>query len=139
MDGILIIIFAVVLVLGGILLAVMSMARGGRQYLDVEKYRVKWLAIEQSLKDDQEATYHLALLNADKLLDKALQERGFRGNTMGERMRSAQKTWSNANHVWVAHKLRNQIAHESDVKVSLDMTRRALAAFKQGLKDVGAI
>jgi hypothetical protein len=138
-DSVLIIIFAIVLVLGGILLAVMSMARGGRQYLDVEKYRVKWLAIEQSVKEGQEASYHLALLNADKLLDRALKERGFRGNTMGERMKSAQKTWSNANHVWVAHKLRNQIAHEADVKISLDVTRRALAAFKQGLKDVGAI
>ena len=139
MDGILIIIFAIVLVIGGILLAVMSFAKGGRQYLDVEKYRVKWLAIEQSLKEGQEPTYHLAILNADKLLDKALQERGFRGHTMGERMRSAQKTWSHADHIWAAHKLRNKIAHEHDVKVSLDTSRRALAAFKQGLKDVGAI
>lgn len=139
MDGVVIIVFAIVLVIGGVLLAVMSVAKGGRQYLDVEKYRVKWLAIEQSLIDNQEATYHLALLNADKLLDRALQERGFKGNTMGERMKSAQKTWSNANHVWMAHKLRNQIAHEPDVRVSLDMTRRALAAFKQALRDVGAI
>ena len=139
MDGMLIIVFAIVLILGGILLAVISMSKGGRKYLDVEKYRVKWLAIEHSVQDGQEATYHLALMNADKLLDHALKERGFSGNTMGERMKSAQKVWSNANHVWAAHKLRNQIAHESDVKVSLDMTRRALAAFKQALKDVGAI
>ncbi|MDB5165893.1 MAG: hypothetical protein JWM00_783 [Candidatus Saccharibacteria bacterium] len=139
MDGMLIIIFAIVLVLGGVLLAVISFAKGGKQYLDVEKYRVKWLAIEQSLKPDQEASYHLALLNADKLLDHALKERGFSGNTMGERMKSAQKAWSNANNVWTAHKLRNQIAHEAEVRITLDTTRRALAAFRQALKDVGAI
>jgi hypothetical protein len=139
MDAVVIIVFAIVLVIGGVLLAVMSVAKGGKKYLDVEKYRVKWLAIEQSVKQDQEASYHLALLNADKLLDHALTERGFSGNTMGERMKSAQKTWSDANATWTAHKLRNQIAHEHDVRISLDTTYRALAAFKQALKDVGAI
>jgi hypothetical protein len=139
MDGMLIIIFAVALVLGGIVFAIISFGKGGRQYLDVDKYRVKWLAIEQQLKRDNEESYHLAVLNADKLLDHALKERGFKGNTMGERMKSAKTTWSNANHVWTAHKLRNQIAHESDVKLDYDMARRALAAFKQALKDVRAI
>lgn len=140
MDGMLIITFAIVLVLGGVLLALISFTRGGsKRYLDVEKYRVKWLAIEQSLVEDQEASHHLALLNADKLLDHALKERGFKGNTMGERMKSAQKNWSNANQTWTAHKLRNQIAHEAEVRVSLDMTRKALGAFKQALRDVGAI
>jgi hypothetical protein len=139
MDGVLIIVFAIVLVLGGIFLAVISVSKGGKKYLDVEKYRVKWLAIEQSIQEGQEATYHLALMNADKLLDQALKERGFSGNTMGERMKSAQKAWSNANQVWTAHKLRNQIAHEYEVRVSYDMTKRTLAAFKQALKDVRAI
>ena len=81
----------------------------------------------------------MAILNADKLLDQALRQRGFKGETMGERMKSAQNVWSNANHVWTAHKVRNRIAHESGVKVDYDITRRALVAFKQALKDVGAI
>jgi hypothetical protein len=139
MDAILILTFAVVLILGGVLLAVMSFTKRGKQYLDVEKYRVKWLAIEQSVINDQESTYHLALLNADKLLDQALKERGFRGNTMGERMKAADKAWTSANSVWTAHKLRNQIAHESDVRIDLSTTRRSLGSFKQALKDVGAI
>jgi hypothetical protein len=58
---------------------------------------------------------------------------------MGERMKSARKTWTNANHVWSAHKLRNRIAHETNVRVSFDETRRALSAFKHALKDLGAI
>ena len=58
---------------------------------------------------------------------------------MGERMKQLQTKWTNANNVWGAHKIRNRIAHESDVKLSYDETRRALAAFKQALKDVGAV
>lgn len=139
MDAALIILFATVLVIGGLVLAVISMRPRGKRYLDVESYRVKWLSIEQALKPDNHESYHLAILNADKLLDKALKERGMSGNTMGERMKSAQKIWTNANHVWTAHKLRNQIAHESDVQVELVTTKRALVAFKQALKDLGAV
>ncbi len=139
MDSILIITFAVALVLGAVILAVMSMKGGGRTYLDVEKYRVKWLTIEQQVARDSEASYHLAVLNADKLLDHALKARGFAGNTMGERMKSATKQWSSANNIWTAHKLRNRVAHESDVRLDFASTNQALAAFKQGLKDLGAI
>jgi hypothetical protein len=81
----------------------------------------------------------MTILNADKLLDLALKERGIKGETMGERMKNAKDTWKNANAVWGAHKLRNQIAHEADIRVGYDDTRRALAGFKQALKDVGAI
>ncbi len=139
MEPILIITFAIALVFGGIVFAFMTFGHRGRKYLDTEKYRSKWLTIEQQLQRDNEATYHLAILNADKLLDHALKERGFSGNTMGERMKSAKSAWSNANHVWTAHKIRNQIAHEADVRLSYDATRRALAALKQALKDIGAI
>ena len=128
---------AAVLIVGAILFGVITMTKGGKTQLDVDKYRSKWLEIEQKLTRDDVASHQLCILNADKLLDQALRERGFQGNTMGERMKVVQ--WSNANAVWASHKLRNQIAHESDVAIEYDTARRALAGFKQGLKDVGAI
>ena len=77
--------------------------------------------------------------NFDKLVDKALRDSHYKGETMGERMKAAGKVWSNANHIWGAHKIRNHIAHEADVKINYDIARRALAAYKQALKDLGAI
>jgi transposase len=97
------------------------------------------MTIEQQLKRDEVMTYSMCVLNADTLLDHALKDRGIAGATMGERMKQMQKKWSNANNVWSAHKLRNRIAHEPDVKLDYDNARRALASFKQALKDVGAI
>ncbi|HJP81062.1 MAG TPA: hypothetical protein VJ841_01540 [Candidatus Saccharimonadales bacterium] len=132
-------VFAGVLIIGGLLIVVITLTRKGSTQLDVDKYRSKWLTIENQLKRDEESSYHLCILNADKLLDQALRERGVRGETMGERMKAVRSTWSNANAVWTAHKLRNQVAHEPDVRIGYDDTRRALAAFKQALKDVGAI
>jgi transposase len=139
MDGTFFGVFAAILLIGALLLAAMTLTKKGGARLDVDKYRSKWLAIENQLKRDEVSSFHLSVLNADKLLDQALRERGVKGETMGERMKTIKDTWTNANAVWTAHKLRNQIAHESDVQVSYDDARRALASFKQALKDVGAI
>lgn len=130
---------AAVLVFGALLFVVITLTKKSPHGLDVEKYRSRWLTIEQQLKRDENSSHHMSVLNADKLLDQALQEKGVRGTTMGERMKEAQSKWSNANNVWTAHKLRNQIAHEPDFSVGYDSARRALTAFKQALKDVGAI
>lgn len=139
MDGTLLAFMIGILVVGTLLIIVMTLTKRGPVGLDVEKYRSRWLHIESSLKRDEHSSYHLAILNADKLLDQALRDRGIRGETMGERMKTARTTWSNANAVWTAHKMRNQIAHETDVHITYDDTRRALAGFKQALRDIGAI
>lgn len=107
--------------------------------LNIQRYQTKWLEIENSVRRNNPASWQLGIMNADKLVDRALRERKFKGQTMGERMKSAQKVWKNANHVWGAHKIRNQLAHEPDVKLSYDVTLRSLTAFKQALKDLGAI
>lgn len=138
MEGSLIFLFAAVLIVGVLLFAVITFSKRGGG-LDVEKYRMRWLAVEQSLVRDNESSYHLAVLNADKLVDHALRDKGFRGQTMGERLKSAKDKLTHRNDIWEAHKLRNKIAHEPDVRVSYDQSRRALAGFKQALKDLGAI
>jgi hypothetical protein len=128
-----------ILVVGVLLIAVIALTKKGSTQLDVDKYRSKWMSIENQLSRDNQSNCTLAVLNADKLLDQALRERGLKGQTMGERMKNAKEIWSNANAVWGAHKLRNQIAHETDHQVTYDDARRAIAGFKQALKDVGAI
>lgn len=139
MDGSIIFFFVAILIVGALLFAVISLTKRGGSPLNVDKYRSKWLAIEQQLKRDEPTSYHLCVLNADKLVDQALRDRGYRGNTMGERMKSAKEKWSSRENIWRAHKLRNEIAHEPDVRVSYEDARAALSGFKQGLKDLGAI
>lgn len=130
---------AAILIFAAILFAVISLTKRGPTSLDVERYRTRWMTIEQQLKRDETNSYPMSVLNADTLLDQALKDRGIQGETMGERMKQMQKTWSNANNVWTAHKLRNQIAHEANVRLDYERTRRTLSAFKQALKDIGAI
>lgn len=128
-----------VLILAVVFILYISVSRKASPALNREKYQAKWLEIENSVSSDNTAACHMAILNADKLLDQALKERHFKGENMGERMKSAQNTWKNANHVWTAHKIRNKLAHEADAKVNYQLTLQVLSAFKQGLKDLGAI
>ncbi len=138
-DVTIILFFAAILIFAGLLFAIIAFTKRDSNQLDVTKYQADWLAIERQLKPDDMASFQLAILNADKLLDRALRQRNIKGQTMGERMKTFQKQWSKPDAVWAAHKMRNRIAHESDVKIDYVTARRALACFKQGLKDVGAI
>jgi hypothetical protein len=138
-DGLMFIFLVVIVIVGAVILFLIANGRRGGAMLDVERYRTSWMQINGQLVKSEESSYHLVILNADKLLDQALRQRGYKGNTMGERMKSARDIWSSRDGVWTAHKLRNQVAHEPDVRVSYDSARRALAAYKQALKDVGAI
>jgi hypothetical protein len=131
--------FAAILIFGGLLFAVISLAKNSPRSLDQDKYRSRWMKLESQLQRDTEATYTVCIFEADKLLDQALRERGVQGKTMADRMKQFQGKWTNGNGVWAAHKLRNRLAHETDVRIDYDRARQALAAFKQGLKDVGAI
>lgn len=138
MDGTLIALVAAAVVVAGILYAIIHFFPQTAT-VDKQKYQSRWLDIEQRLRPGNTESQQMAIMNADKLLDQALKDTGSKGKTMGERMKSRQGVWSNANAVWAAHKLRNQIAHDEHVVVSEDTVRRALASFKRALKDLEAM
>lgn len=130
--------FAGVVVVGLILIAMMAIGRKGRTTLNKVAYQKEWLTIEGSVTKDP-SLQQFAVLQADKLLDKALRESGYAGQTMGERLTSASRVFSRREAVWAAHKLRNRVAHEDTVRINPDLTRKALGSFKRALKDIGAI
>lgn len=139
MDQNILLFLGAILIIGGLLLVIMTLTKRSPKQLDVDHYRSSWMKIESALKRDNQSSFSFAVIEADKLVDKALRERAMKGQTMGERMKSAQKIWSKANDVWSAHKLRNKIAHETDYKVTYIDARNALEKFKRALKDLGAI
>jgi tryptophan 2,3-dioxygenase len=99
-------------------------------------FQAKWKESQGYCKD--KSTWPLAVINADKLLDEALKRRKFKGKTMGERMVAAQRELSDNDGVWYAHKLRNRLVHEADVKLKEADVKKALIGIRQALKDLGA-
>lgn len=133
-----IMLLAGVLIAGAVVLLVLFFKKDNSS-LNRSYFQTKWLEIENSLDKNNPHTYMTAVMSADKLVDTALKQARFKGTTMGERMRSAQKTWKNTDSIWRAHKVRNQLAHEPDYRLSRETALGALSAFKQALKDLGAI
>lgn len=77
-----------------------------------------------------------AVLEADKLVDFVLKRKGYEGQ-MSDKLKKAEKIFSNINTLWSAHKLRNKITHEVGFEISKEDAKRALIAFKQALCDLG--
>lgn len=134
MDSLLMLFLGLIVVAGLVLLVGLGQFTRRRSGLDSKYYRDKWAKIEQVQKLG-EPGWQVAIIQADKLLDHALKQRGFPGETMGDRLKSSRA----GDKVWAAHKIRNRIAHESDVRLNPVMVGQALRGFKQGLKNIGAL
>lgn len=136
--GVLTFVFAIITV--GILIFVAILLTGKRHHrFNIEDYQARFLAIENSLQKNHPTSFSISILEADKLLDRAMHEIGFPGKTMGERLKKSNNRFSNLNAIWQAHKLRNYIAHEPNFSVSFTQAQNALTIYKQALKDLGAI
>ena len=128
------------IIIVGILIFVSILLTQKRGYtFDVIEYQTNFLSIENSLRKENPVSYNMAVVNADKLLDKALMEMGIPGKTMGDRLKKSGTKFTELNKVWYAHKLRNQIAHEHGFELEYVQARHALGVYKQALKDLGAI
>ena len=138
MDSMLLLVLAAVLIVGVVFLAGIGTLNRRRSGLDHAYYQKQWATIE-GFKNNGGAGLQLAIFEADKLLDHALKGRGYSGDTMGERLKSAGKAFMNTNAVWDAHKLRNRLAHEQNVPLNGMVVDNALRNFKAALKDLGAL
>lgn len=102
-----------------------------------ELVKQKWQQIEVLLSSGKPSGFRSAVVDADKLLDFVLKQQGFRGETMGERLKSARGKFSNENAVWQAHKLRNIVVHEAEYELMHFEAPEAVAKFKQAVRDLG--
>jgi len=128
-----------ILAVGFLALVAMILSGKRRHQFDVEAYQTRWLKIENSLEKGNESSYRLAVIDADKLVDKALTEMGIPGQSMGDKLKKIGDRLPDIQKLWHAHKLRNQVVHADDFNISYDEARRALAIFRQTLKNLGAI
>lgn len=140
MDGSLVIFLVAILIVGVLVFIAVSATKKRGTIFNQEEYQSDFLRLENMLTRENELSFNAAVVNGDKLLDRALCEMGVPGKNMGERMKKIGKDkFSQLNAVWYAHKLRNQIAHEHGFSVDYNQAKHALGTYRQALKDLGAI
>ncbi|MEI7690132.1 MAG: hypothetical protein WCI63_00680 [bacterium] len=102
----------------------------------------KWIEIEQTFNLSGPSHFKTSIMEADKLVDYVLKGKKVRGTTFGERLKNAKSEFSNFsdyNNLWFAHKVRNNIVHESTHDLSSSEVKRAIEYYKKALRELGAL
>ncbi|GAC1386607.1 MAG: hypothetical protein NVS1B7_3990 [Candidatus Saccharimonadales bacterium] len=105
--------------------------------LKSDAFATKWKGLQVLCKE--KATWPEALSEADKLLDRALRRRKFKGKSMGERLVSAQRSFTNNDGVWFAHNMCKKVIADPEMRLREDDVKAALVGFRQALRDIGAL
>lgn len=99
----------------------------------------KWKEIEEMMEHEDEHVWVRAVMEADKLVDYTLKEKRIGGKTMGERLKNGKDLFKNVQPVWEAHKLRNHLVHEVHATINKQSADKAIAQFRQGLRELKAL
>lgn len=105
--------------------------------LKQDRFSDRWKSLQSSLKDRTQ--WADAIVIADKMLDEALKKRKFKGGSMGERMVSAQRYFTNNDDLWFAHNLCKKLKADNELKLKEADVKDALLGFRQALRDIGAL
>jgi len=103
------------------------------------KYIVQKLQeIDQLLNLGNSSNYSRAVMEGDKTLDYVLKGLGLPGETMGERLKSARDkmTYDSYNAAWSAHKIRNEMVHNSAFEVTDFIAKDAVRDFKKAISEL---
>lgn len=102
--------------------------------LTPEEIKKRWKKILEVSEMHGEMSIKLAIIEADALLDDVLKSLMFQGDTLGERLKVAGYDYPKIKNVWWAHKVRNNLVHDSSFKINVREGRRALKEFEKALK-----
>jgi hypothetical protein len=108
--------------------------------LPKEAAKKEWAKIEEHFYRGDDNDLKIAVIEADKLLEEALREAGVRGTHLGDRLKNIKPAQlPNLDEIWQAHRLRNDIVHQSTFKLKRDLAERALAIYETTLKQFGLL
>lgn len=130
----------VLLVIVGIIIqrVVASLRRPDLHGMSREKVLETWTEIEKNAEHGLMGA-KLAVIEADKLVDGVLRSMLIPGETMGERLKAAQYSYPDIRKVWTAHKLRNQLVHDSAFEITSSQAKHALKDFHAALRTLRII
>lgn len=100
-------------------------------------YIRKWRELQKLCASKE--TWSEAIIKGDKLLDEVMKKKRKSGKSMGERLVESQKLFTNNDAVWKAHKLANHISHSNKPNLKESDVKDSLIAFRQALRDLGAL
>jgi len=100
----------------------------------------QWMKTKGRLETGLESEYKLAVIESDSTLDEVLKKMGYAGDTIGERLEKINAAvLPSVEEVRNAHKIRNNIVHDPDFRLSLDEAKKVIVIYEKALSDLGAL
>lgn len=92
----------------------------------------RWQHINSLMEAGSPSAWREAITEADILLDDMLTRQGYKGESVGEKLKSVEPSdFDTLNDAWEAHKVRNQIAHQgSAFELTETLAQRTIARYE---------
>lgn len=100
-----------------------------------------WNGIRAKLLSDGPSDWRLAIIEADIYLDKVLDQKGYYGDTLGDKLKQIDpEKLPSVQIAWEAHKVRNRIAHDgANFVLTMPEARRVLSYYEIVFRDLEVI
>lgn len=108
--------------------------------VEAKGYHIAWQVVREHMDSLNPGEWKLAILEADNMLDEILEDQGYVGETVADKLKEMSPTRITAyDELWEAHKLRNKIAHGGAIDMDLTQksARDAITGFEKAFKELG--
>ncbi len=101
----------------------------------------RWDVIQKRVTENSPESWRIAIIEADILLDETLTNAGYVGQTLGEKLKSANpQSFTTIQDAWEAHKVRNDIAHVgSDFVLTQKSAKETILRFERVFREFGIV
>lgn len=101
----------------------------------------RWNDVQMHLAENSPTSWRLAIIEADILLEETLNNAGYVGVTIGDKLKSANHaSFTSIQDAWEAHKVRNQIAHEGgDFILTKKMAQETVMRYERVFREFGVV
>lgn len=100
----------------------------------------RWERVEEQMRSLNPSDWKVAILEADNILDEIVERIGYKGATLGERLKTIEPSdFPYLDEAWKAHKTRNDIAHKggADFALSRSLAEHTINTYHRVFKELG--
>lgn len=100
---------------------------------------VRWERVEQYMTSLNPSDWKIAILESDNILDDIVERIGYKGATLGERLKNIESSdFPYLEEAWQAHKLRNALAHKgTNYELTRSEAEQAINIYNRIFKSLG--
>jgi len=101
----------------------------------------RWIKTLTFLFSQHPSDWKLAVIEADSMMEELMNQLGFQGATLGDKLKSAtQEKFRSLTRAWEVHNIRNRIAHEGgSFELSQHEAKRVVAIYEGIFREFGFI